>query len=374
MAGRRVEDATGRFDRNCQLLIVGTFPPPSTGASVANAAVMGYLVSVGARVVSLDTAPKTLDRRLSRRLGRVPKLVRAWARIIELRVKERKRQCTVYLSAAGGWGLAYDVLTILLARILRFEILVHHHNWTYFDRSSALAHVVMWLGGKRAHHIVLCDGMGRLLEKRYGILRWEVLSNIFLVKQPLRPRIRKKLRTVGFISNLTVEKGTLKILELARLIRRRRWGDVNVVLAGPCSDTSLTAELRAAERDGLIEWRGAVYGDEKESFWNEVDVFVFPSSYANEAEPIVVWEAMTSGSPVIAYGRGCIADQLGGQGVIVATREDFSTVAMGYLQKWREEPRALEEASRDVLAVAAWAREASYEQLRKLAMTARVLP
>lgn len=365
--GSSADDARVGSKFFCSLIIVGTFPPPWTGASNANAAVRDYFKSVGARAESIDTAPKTLDRRFSQRLGRLPKVVHAWIRIIQLRAPRRKHRCLLYLSAAGGPGLLYDLMTIVLSRILHIEIVVHHHNWTYLRKRSSLAYAVVTIAGQRARHVVLCAYMGQLLERLYRVTRWQVLSNQFLVKQEVRPRVRGKLRTIGFISNLTVEKGTNIVLDLARHVRNSEWEDVKIVIAGPCSDASLISKLKRAERDGLIEWRGPAYDNEKKKFWNDVDVFIFPSFYANEAEPIVLWEAMTSGCPVIAYDRGCISSQLDGHGLTIPVGDDFCTAAMRQLQKWRINPKELESDSRQVLDMTARARKVNEQDLRNLA-------
>jgi len=67
-------------------------------------------------------------------------------------------------------------------------------------------------------------------------------------------------------------------------------------------------------------------------------VFVFPTRYRNEAEPLVVLEALRAGCPVIAYARGCIAEMLGqGGGFAIPIGTEFVGPALDQLEVWRGE-------------------------------------
>ncbi|WP_161939910.1 glycosyltransferase family 4 protein [Dissulfuribacter thermophilus] len=157
-----------------------------------------------------------------------------------------------------------------------------------------------------------------------------VLSNGALFPIEKSSVQRPKVRTIGFLSNLTYEKGGGIVTALAKAIKDRSW-PLKVVVAGPCVDDQLSSELKAAEAKGILQWIGPVYGNEKEKFWSTIDVFIFPTQYQNEAEPLVLWEALATGTPVIAYRRGCIAEQVAEAGVIVPINENFIGKALSVL-------------------------------------------
>jgi glycosyltransferase involved in cell wall biosynthesis len=78
----------------------------------------------------------------------------------------------------------------------------------------------------------------------------------------------------------------------------------------------------------------------------EIDVFVFPTRYRNEAEPLVVLEALSHGCPVISYARGCIAELLGCDGgLAIPVGEDFVRHTLGILEAWRSEGTAFNNRS-----------------------------
>ncbi|MGY3412382.1 glycosyltransferase involved in cell wall biosynthesis [Bradyrhizobium sp. GM5.1] len=75
-------------------------------------------------------------------------------------------------------------------------------------------------------------------------------------------------------------------------------------------------------------------GKEKCDFYRSIDVFAFPTTYINEAQPTVVYEALTAGIPVIAYGRGCILSQVRGSGLVIPPTDAFVTPALAWLRDY----------------------------------------
>ena len=59
-----------------------------------------------------------------------------------------------------------------------------------------------------------------------------------------------------------------------------------------------------------INYRGPVHGSNKKEFFNDIHIMLFPSRYKNEAQPLVVFEALSYGVPVICFNRGCIENMV----------------------------------------------------------------
>ena len=57
-----------------------------------------------------------------------------------------------------------------------------------------------------------------------------------------------------------------------------------------------------------MNYWGRRYGGEKDVFWKDADIFVFPTYYHNECFPLVILEAMEQGLPVISTNEGGIPD------------------------------------------------------------------
>ena len=324
------------------LYIVGAFPPPLHGLSAITRAVANRLDVDGLQALRVNTALPQLHYGIKRILRLFP-MIKAWNQLLFTR-----ERFILYLPLSGGWGQIYDLLTILLARLKKSQIVFHHHSTAYLYSRSWLSAEIFALAGKQATHIVLCEKMRDMLQQRYGCKNVRILSNLAFFPPETHARSRQRPHTIGFLSNITKEKGGETILSLASAIKVRGLS-FKVVIAGPCQNERLAVKLQQAVLDDVLEWRGAVYGDDKAQFWQDIDVFVFPTQYQNEAEPLVVWEAMAAGIPVIAYARGCIPSQVRDAGKIVPVEDNFVAQSLTILEAWRGNHIAYKETVERVL-------------------------
>jgi len=95
-----------------------------------------------------------------------------------------------------------------------------------------------------------------------------------------------------------------------------------------------------------VEYVGPLYGEHKERFYRQLDVFLFPTNYANEAEPLVIYEAMRQGVHVIACDRGSIAEMLRDGAGLAFSREHIVEAAAAHLAKFNDDRPALLAAKR----------------------------
>lgn len=314
-----------------KVLVIGPLPPPRNGVTAVNAYVIAALKKRGATVEYCDTSSGAVRRTLGLRLSRLPRVLTALRTVAFGQLRSRM---ACYLSMSGGWGILYEISFIILARIRRARLFVHHHSFQYIDRYSFLMQAVAWFGGRSMIHVVLCGRMGEILRRRYGVQELRVVSNAAFLE--LRPGDRAKgevsaMRTVGFLSNISFEKGVEDVLTLARNLPHIRF-----CIAGPFQDSAVERHFNsAAAALPNIKYYGPVLGDAKKEFFAELNAFVFPTRYRNEAEPLVVLEALMNGCPVVANNRGCIRGMLPGDvGVVVEEPDRFVDEASSALLEW----------------------------------------
>ena len=83
-------------------------------------------------------------------------------------------------------------------------------------------------------------------------------------------------------------------------------------------------------------------GDVKVAFYRDIDMFLFPTPWRQEAAPLVIYEALAAGCPVLATDRGLIAEFVPDLGGAVCPRDvDFVNFAVEYLcaQPWTDGAR-----------------------------------
>lgn len=111
-----------------------------------------------------------------------------------------------------------------------------------------------------------------------------------------------------FLSNMMEAKGVWTLLDACRVLKKRglafhchfvgKWSDV--------TESTFAKAVRADQLDDVITYHGAVYGDEKDKYWEDANVFVFPTH--NECFGLVLLEAMQHHVACIATNEGGIPE------------------------------------------------------------------
>jgi glycosyltransferase involved in cell wall biosynthesis len=311
------------------VVAVGSFPPPVHGAALVTQRVVDRLAPE-ARVVVADVEPGSGPARPVRKALRYG--VALW------RVLRSPRRSAVYVAASGGEAILADAAVVGLARLLRRPAVLHHHSTRYLRRRFRTMATLCRVGGPGLAHVVLCDDMVGPLRRYYPMVgEVLVVGNAGIIppgaahsERPAGGPVR-----LGHLSNLSVEKGMADVVELARRLRDDG-RDVTVELAGPVADDEARAVLGAAVDDlgDRLLLPGALDEAQKAAFFARIDVFVFPSRYRHEAQPLVVYEAMAQGVPVIATDVGCLPDQVPADGgLVVPAGEDVADAAAAALDR-----------------------------------------
>lgn len=284
---------------------VGPLPPPVHGYSLINQRMLEKLYARGI-VRVFDVAPR--GRGILTGVLNLIRLMRLFARFVSGIGRGQGR--ALYLPISGGYRQFIDVCFAIVAMLFGLRIFVHHHSFSYLNRRPLFARVVLRLL-RGSVHIVLCERMGQLLSDGYAIPKesLRVVSNAAFLGESQQidrsARVDQKL-VLGFLSNITAEKGCFDFIALVKAAVDQGFAVVGM-MAGPVQDEIRQSFFDAVGSAGCIKHIGPVYGDEKLRFLSQIDVLMFPTRYANEAEPVTIWEAMQAGVPVLSLSRGCIS-------------------------------------------------------------------
>jgi glycosyltransferase involved in cell wall biosynthesis len=331
------------------VVVIGPFPPPIHGVAAATQFVAENL----RRHVRLLQANLSIG---SAR-GAHAHIRKSWgaikAIICLLRQSFNGQKRVIYMAVDGGLGKLYNITICSVAAALGYKIFLHHHSYAYIYRHSLLMDMLMRVGGAAATHVMLSEGMVESFASQYRKLpkpRTFVLSCAAFVNPPTKPCKRQSgLVRIGFFSNLIIEKGVDTTVDLLRAARKEGL-PVKLMLAGHAPDRRAIEFVNSARAEfgEVIEYEGPLSEEQKIAFYTNIDIFVFPTRYVNEAEPRVVIEALSFGRPVLSVARGCIAKDVGKKGgICVPINEDFVSRVLPRLCQWCQDRALLERSCLD---------------------------
>ncbi|WP_439405837.1 glycosyltransferase family 4 protein [Bradyrhizobium sp. DASA03076] len=317
-------------------MAIGQIPPPMDGLAYITSEYL-KLLAEDHDIKILNISPKVAKRGIAYHLSRTFTVLLASMHLVSNAWRSNR---TCYMPCQSDFGLVYTIYLLAVARLLRYPTYLHHHNFGYINERRRIMGLALHAGGPETVHIFLCERM----QQRFGETYWRpkrsvVISNAAFVSPTtnrLEPSSEGPLK-IGLLSNLNREKGLYLFLDLLRAAREQ---GLNVLgtLAGPVREAQDKSALEAAQKElgDVLQYAGPLYADDKLRFYESIDVFVFPTIYANEAQPTVLYEALAAGNLVIAYERGCIASQIGNSGVSISQDEPFVPAALAWLHKLQE--------------------------------------
>lgn len=331
---------------NNKVCILGPQPPPRHGLSSVNEAMALIATQSGLDVLVLNTAPISLSQSLIVRFNRGMRVVRALFSLI--RFGERNPNACVYMSLSGGWGQLWEIIQIGLSRLLGLRIFLHHHSFRYIDADFWPMRLLVLIAGPRATHVMLGRVMETGFKRRYPAAKTTVVVSNAAFITSCSVSLKKSMAkvTFGHLANLSAAKGLDDILATAELSAEKGLPH-EFLIAGPFETPDLAERYQPRiARLSNVRLVGAVYGESKNSFFEGIDIFLFPTRYRNEAEPLVILEAMSFGCPVIAFARGCIASMVNEScGLVINSDGDFPSTALSCVQEWLEQEGSLSRRS-----------------------------
>jgi glycosyltransferase involved in cell wall biosynthesis len=307
------------------VLAIGPVPPPINGMSKAFDMLVQNLPSYGWNVRTVDIADRT-----PRRVASAFSFARATsvARILGKACLEIPRADVVYVAIAQSrWGFAKDAVVLNASAAIGRPVIAHMHggNFAGFYRSlsSAERSIVRRTLDRLARIVVLADG---LKEAFWMTQNWPVrtvaISNTCDVPRGQPRQLQPGRLRVLYLSNLIVSKGYRDVVQaVAELAKQRPDLRLSLDVAGAPSPEGDFSDAAAQRSDlkalfaGLpasvtATYHGSVEGAAKERLLRDADVFVLPTWYINEGQPIAVLEALTSGLPVIATDWRAIRESM----------------------------------------------------------------
>jgi glycosyltransferase involved in cell wall biosynthesis len=332
------------------IIVVGPLPPPVHGASLITERIKERLVTGNIPVIVCSTSARVGSRGFAYFRSRLAAYLRGCRAVLRHR-HNADGGAAIYFSLSGGLGLIYDLALVMVGRLMRYDMIFHHHTFSYIASPSPFLRAIVKVAGRRQIHIALCTTMARRLEGIYGrSLSFHVVSNLAFMDSPQSPALMpiKPLSAIGYLSNISFAKGIDRYLDLVALLRAKG-SRLKGLIAGPFEDGNVQkyVEQRLLQI-GDIEYVGPVYSDEKTAFFSSIDLLVFPSRL-NEAQPLVIFEAQAAGVPTAASEVGCITDIIGTvPELLFDLHAPDLTMLAEQILRWEKEPQGFYDLAQQV--------------------------
>ena len=243
------------------------------------------------------------------------------------------RYALCYLAiTCHGTGFLKDAPFVLLCKLFRRKVVIHQHNKGMSKCVDKQPYKWLLPLVYRNTKVILLSwylypDIEKVVKKEQIMICPNGIPEIF-DKEPQFER-NNKMQHLLFLSNLLPSKGVYVLLDACRILKEKKYKFVCDFVGGESKDISKNIFFEAVEERGLkdyVVYHGPKYGNDKEVFFENSDIFVFPTY--NETFGLVNIEAMQYKLPIVTTNEGGIPDVVqNGINGYVCEREDSVTLA-----------------------------------------------
>lgn len=304
---------------NTKVLLVGPLPEPTTGVSLANQVVSSVLCKGGYKVTEVNTSFSYLDEDLGRF-----SLKKVWHNL-KYNTKAFKVFTNDVLYFTPGqtfFGVLKYGVFIFFGTLSRKRIITHihgNHLSTAFKQMGGVKKgIVKLVMSRSSQGIVLSESLRGNLTPFLKPENIHVLPNF--AEDYLTQNITKEYTETRliYLSNLMEEKGILIFLQALTMLQEKGISPLVQIGGGVTKEMWLQVKPLLLTLKN-VDYKGVVQGPEKKALFEWGNVFVLPTYYAMEGQPISILEAMATGNLILTTRQGGITDiiQEGKQGFFV---------------------------------------------------------
>lgn len=293
-----------------KILIIGPFPDPISGVSLANKVVREVLIEEGYQTHIIDTSFPDFEEKIGNFSFK-----KLWF-YLRLNVKSYTvfKYNTIYFTPGQTFfGIAKYTVFIVLAYLLRKEMIIHVHgnhvHKAYESLQGVKKKIYYFLMTKFSKGIVLSTSLKKNLTTFLKEDQIYVLPNFaedYLSENAEVQHNNQQLRLV-YLSNLMEEKGILILLEALKVLEEQQIS-YEARIAGNIDAKNATEIDRRIKELNHTRYVGVVKGKEKKELLDWANVFTLPTFYTMEGQPISIIEALATGNVIVTTAHAGIPD------------------------------------------------------------------
>lgn len=296
-----------------KIAIIGPFPKPINGCSLANEILAKQLrLNKNIFVSTMNTNADTIS---SENVGHFSfKKVFSFLKVYK-NVSTIKKSDVIYTTPGQTFfGVAKYIPFYFYCLLYKKRYIIHIHGNHLGNEFKSLTGFKKWFFSyfikKASAGIVLSNSLSNNFDFLLNQDKVFVVENFAQDELTQMESINKpkdKLRLL-YLSNLMEEKGILDFLDTLILLRNEGV-DFSADIAGKIEDESeFIIKNKFCELEGLVNYHSVVFGEAKIKLLKESNVFILPTYYRMEGQPISLIEAMATGNIIVTTKFSGIPD------------------------------------------------------------------
>lgn len=227
-------------------------------------------------------------------------------------VKEIRPELVYITPNAGGKAFFKDFIVVQMLKSMGCKIIAHYHN------KGVSAYQSKWIYNFLYKRFFSNLKVILLAENLYkDIAKYVKREDVYICpngipsscKEEMEARRNNVIPHLLFLSNLLISKGVIVLLDALTILKEKEYTFVCQFIGGETAEINAVQffeEVNKRELSDLVTYVGRKVREEKEAFFRQADIFVFPTYY--ETFGLVNLEAMEYKLPVISTNEGGIPD------------------------------------------------------------------
>ncbi len=298
------------MNRKKTILIIGPFPEPISGVSIANKVVKEILtIETDFLVKAINTSFTSFDERI----GKFSFVKLFFYLSINFHFSKIFKSDIIYITPGQTFfGIMKYAFFIIISSILRKELIIHVHGNYLGQEYRSLKGIKKWifhfLVSRFTKGIVLSASLKQNLTPFISENCIFCLPNFaqnHLIKDD-KKLINNELR-IFYLSNLMKEKG---ILCLLKALKKLEFLNIKykAKIAGNIDQKYSKEIFQILSELKHTKYIGVVKGDKKRSLLEWGNIFILPTFYKMEGQPISILEAMATKNLIVTTRHAGIPD------------------------------------------------------------------
>jgi len=297
-----------------RILLIGPLPNPTTGVSLANQIVVDNLQcrsDLSTRFIN------TSYYKFDENLGAFSLSKFFFNLKLALYSYKIVNSDIVYITPGQTFfGVLKYAVFILFASLLNKQLIIHiHGNYLgkeYQNLKGIKKYIFKGLLNKTSKGIVLSESLTEnmspfIKDEHIHVLYNFVENHLFVDHKDINIKLKNPTPQIIFLSNLMEEKGIFELLEALKILESEGFA-YKAKIAGNIDAKHVRKLEQLFKSLKHVEYVGVVSGNKKKALLLWGNIFILPTYYEMEGQPIAILEAMATANVVLTTNHAGIPD------------------------------------------------------------------